>query len=235
MAKRSPKNTAKKSAAKSPAKDPKAWEKGLTPCQIASRITWKLKGDLKNLQKSYLRVAGQLVRVRDERLWAEMKNPKHPDIEDYAQKRLGLKRSSLYRYLTAYDWVLKNHPEWLKTGFTGTIPDITDILDMNWIDKELKKDDLADTKKEALADLKEKAEAGQLKKGELGTLRKKVNRSAEESVKSIASGLRSLRERAVQGHTLSAATITSFDALIDLVESQIPPKVTGFDRSGNWI
>jgi hypothetical protein len=235
MAKRSQKKTAKKSAPKSAAKDPRAWEKGLTLCQIASRLTWKLKGELKRLQKSYLRVAEQLVRVRDERLWAEMKNPKHPNIEDYAQKRLGLKRSSLYRYLTAYDWVSKNHSEWLKTGFTGTIPDMTDILDMIWIDKELNAEDLAETKKEALAELLEKAEDGQLKKGELGRLRKKVNRSAEESVKSIASGLRSLRERAVQGHTLSAATITSFDALIDLVVSQIPPKVAGFDRSGNWV
>jgi len=105
MAKRSRKSTAKKSATKSSAKDPKAWEKGLTLCQIASRLTWKLKGELKRLQKSYLRVAEQLARVRDERLWAEMKNPKHPDIEDYAQKRLGLKRASLYRYLTAWDWV----------------------------------------------------------------------------------------------------------------------------------
>jgi hypothetical protein len=33
---------------------------------------------------------------------------------------------------------------------------------------------------------------------------------------------------------LSAATINSFDALIDLVVSQIPPRVAGFDQSGNW-
>ncbi len=36
MAKRSKKSTPKKSGTE---KDPKAWEKGLTPCQIASRIT----------------------------------------------------------------------------------------------------------------------------------------------------------------------------------------------------
>jgi hypothetical protein len=231
MAKRSTKKTTKTTAQN----DPKAREKGLTLCQIATRITGKLKGDLKNLQKAYLRVAEQLARVRDERLWAEMKNPKHPDIEDYAQKRLGLRRASLYRYLTAYDWVSKNHPAWLKTGCTETIPDMADILDLIWIDRELKKEDLAAQKKEALENLKVKAESGDLKSGELGKLRKKVNRSADDSVKSIVSGLRSLRERAVQGNTLSAATIASFDALIDLVESQIPPNIAGFDRSGNWV
>ena len=231
MAKRRTRTAAKKSTQK----DPKAWEKGLTLCQIASRLTWKLKGELKRLQKSYLRVAEQLARVRDERLWAAMKNPTHPDIEDYAQKRLGLKRASLYRYLTAWDWVSKNHPAWLKTGCKETIPDMADILDMIWIDKELKKDDLADQKKEALVKLQEKAEAGELKKGELGRLRKKVNRSAEQSVRSILVGLRSLRRRAALGNTLSAKSMAGFDTLISLVESEIPPRVASIDRSGNWV
>jgi hypothetical protein len=215
-------------------KDPRAWEKGLTLCQIATRITGKLKGDLKNLQKAYLRVAEQLARVRDERLWAAMINPTHPDIEDYAQKRLGLKRASLYRYLTAWDWVSKNHREWLTTGFDGTIPDMADIIDLVWIDKELKKGDLADKKKEALAALQKKAEAGKLKSGELGKLRRKVNRSAEESVRAILADLRSLRRRAEQANTLSTKVIGSFDALIGLVESEIPPRVAGIDDSGNW-
>jgi hypothetical protein len=214
MAKRSTKPTAKK--------DPKAWEKGLTPCQIASRLTWKLKGELKNLQKSYLRVAEQLVRVRDERLWAEMKNPKHPDIEDYAQKRLGLKRASLYRYLTAYDWISKNHPEWLKTGFTGTIPDMTDILDLIWIDKELTKEDLADGKKTALAALQKKAEAGDLKKGELGKLRKKVNRRSDESLKSVLSELRSLRKAVEKLAVKPDGLVADLDHAIGLVESFMP-------------
>lgn len=219
---------------KNAATDPKAWEKGLTLCQIATRLTWKLKGDLKNLQKSYLRAAGQLARVRDERLWAEMKNPRHPDIEDYALKRLGLKRASLYRYLAAWDWVSKSHPEWLAPGFKGTIPDMADILDLIWIDKELKRSNLSEKKSTALTNLQKKAEAGQLKKGELGKLRKQVNRNAEESVKSILSDLRSLRRRADQAHTLSDKVLSAFDALIDLVESEIPPSVAGFDRSGNW-
>jgi hypothetical protein len=173
--------------------------------------------------------------VRDERLWAAMINPKHPDIEDYAQKRLGLKKTSLYRYLLAYDWVSKNHPAWLKTGCTETIPDMADIIDMIWIDKELKKDDLAEKKKAALTDLQKKAEAGKLRKGELGKLRKKVNRSAEESVRAILADLRSLRRRAEQANTLSAKVITSFDTLISQVESEIPPSVAGLGRSGNWV
>jgi len=62
---------------------------------------------------------------------------------------------------------------------------MADIIDMIWIDKELKKDDLAETKKEALAGLKEKAESGDLRSGELGKLRKKVNRSSDDSLKSV--------------------------------------------------
>jgi hypothetical protein len=225
MAKRSkkttPKKTAKKNATKSTQKDPRAWEKGLTLCQIASRITWKLKGDLKNLQKAYLRVAGQLVRVRDERLWAEMINPRHPDIEDYAQKRLGLKKTSLYRYLLAYDWVSKNHPEWLDPDFKDTIPDMADIIDLVWIDKELKKDDLAEKKKEALTDLKEKAEAGDLKKGELGKLLRQRNRSQSDYAKSILTELRSLRKRAAQRNALSSEAMTQFDVLIGTVAKNV--------------
>jgi hypothetical protein len=221
MAKRSRKTTAK-SATKSSTKDPRAWEKGLTLCQIASRLTWKLKGELKRLQKSYLRVAEQLVRVRDERLWAAMKNPTHPDIEDYAQKRLGLKKTSLYRYLLAYDWVSKNHPAWLKTGCKETIPDMADIIDLIWIDKELKKEDLADKKKEALADLQKKAEAGKLRKGELGKLRKKVNRSSDESLKSVLSELRSLREVVNRLAVKPDGLIADLDHAIGLVVSFTP-------------
>jgi hypothetical protein len=221
MAKRNKQSTAKKSATK---KDPRAWEKGLTLCQVASRLTWKLKGELKRLQKSYLRVAEQLARVRDERLWAEMKNPVHPDIEDYAQKRLGLKRASLYRYLTAWDWVSKNHPEWLKAGYKDTIPDMTDILDLIWIDKELKKGDLAETKKEALTKLQKKAEAGDLKKGELGKLRKKVNRSSDDGLKSVLSELRSLREVVNRLAVKPDGLVADLDHAIGLVEGFTPSK-----------
>ena len=83
----------------------------LSPAQIANQVTFLLKGHLKNVQLSYLRVGALLARVRDEKLWKLLK---HGSIESYAQSKLGISRATLYRYLQIFEWVSERHPEWLR-------------------------------------------------------------------------------------------------------------------------
>jgi hypothetical protein len=103
------------------------------------QITWKLNGDLKNLQLTYLRIAVQLARVRDEKLHTHMD---HADIQSWAWDHLGMSDTSLDHYLHVYDWVKANHPEWLEKKVKGRIPDLSDISDLEWIEEELKKKNL---------------------------------------------------------------------------------------------
>jgi hypothetical protein len=63
--------------------------------QEALEVTWVLKGHLKNAQIAYLRVGRMLRDVRDRKLYAHLK---HPDLESYAEQRLHLARTSLYKY-----------------------------------------------------------------------------------------------------------------------------------------
>jgi hypothetical protein len=97
----------------------------LSPAQRANQITFVLKGNLKNAQIAYLRVAAGLAKVRDERLYAALK---FKNLEDYAADRLGLQRTSLYRYLQIYDWARKFHRGWLARKPKGFIPELTDAL-----------------------------------------------------------------------------------------------------------
>lgn len=68
--------------------------RALSPAQVANQLTWQLKGDLKNIQLAYVRVAARLARIRDQELWKALG---HRSIEDYAQKRLGQQRAMLGR------------------------------------------------------------------------------------------------------------------------------------------
>jgi hypothetical protein len=79
-----------------------------SPAQIAIRVTYVLKGHLKNARIAYVRAAVLLARVRDEKLWRALR---HPTIEDYAQRRLGLRRTALYQYLRIHDWLRDYHPK----------------------------------------------------------------------------------------------------------------------------
>ena len=113
----------------------------LTPAQIANQVTFVLKGHLKNARIGYIRAASLLARVREEKLWKALG---HATIEEYAERQLGLRRTSLYRYLQVHDWLRDYHPAWLNRRPKGFIPEISDIGTLVWIDKQLANSHLAD-------------------------------------------------------------------------------------------
>lgn len=111
MAKRTVK---KKSAKAKKATKPKSPKQ--LAAQVAIQVNWELKGCLKNVQLTFLRAAKLLARMRDEKLYLLLL---HPTIEEYADEHLGLRKSSLYKYLRAYDWVKAKHPDWLTVVYTN--------------------------------------------------------------------------------------------------------------------
>ena len=87
-----------------------------SPAQIAHRLTWQLEGYLKRIQLAYIQAAVQLAKIRDEQYWKALR---HPTIEDYAQKRLGLQRATLYHYLQVHEWLKRDHPAWARAEAEG--------------------------------------------------------------------------------------------------------------------
>lgn len=219
---------AKKNAAKP--KNPST--KPLSPAQIAARLTWQLKGDLKNAQIAFLRVGAKLARIRDEKLFAALK---HADMIAYASKDLRLSPKSLYRYLQVYDWVLKNHPSWLKPKTKDKIPDLNDIVDLIQINKDLANKRLAPEKKKALENLREKAEKGDLKKGELGALRKRTSNNTKDATAGIVRILRTARRRLSALKTSDPEWIVQLDRLIGMIENQKPLTLAGLEALGRWL
>src|ERR1051325_4318872 len=111
----------------------------VSPAERANQITWLLKGDLKNIQISYLRAGAKLATIRDEKLYHALK---YNSLEEYAEKRLGLRRAALYRYLQVYDWVRKSHRGWLAKHPKGFIPELTDAYGLIWIEDQLEDEHL---------------------------------------------------------------------------------------------
>src|ERR1043166_1117939 len=103
-----------------------------SPGQIANRLTFALKGHLKNVQISYLRLAAGLARFRDEKLWAVLK---HESLDAWAADELGLGHASLYHYLQVYDWARAYHPAWLARKPKGFIPQVSDAYALMWMDQ----------------------------------------------------------------------------------------------------
>jgi hypothetical protein len=186
-----------------------------TPVQEALQITWLLKGKLKSAQIAYLRIGELLVQVRDRKLYAALK---HADLEEYAFERLQLGRASLFRYLQAYDWVSKSYPEWLEPKPKGYIPDLSDVADLIWIEKELTRTDLAASTRAALATLQQKALEGKLKQSDLDAFRRKpvVNK---EVIKTCLSKLRTVRRRFAELKSVPPEVITHLDAAISILNN----------------
>jgi len=187
-----------------------------TPVQEALEVTWVLKGQLKRAQMEYLRIAGMLVHVRDEKLYAELH---HPDMEDYAAERLNLGRASLYRYLQVYDWVSRNHKEWLEPKPEGFIPDLADATELIWIEGKLTENDLAPSTRTELESLQAKALTGKLPKGAVSKLRGRRTK-AEDGLKAFLSSLRTLRRRGAQLTSMPPEAIVKLDAVIEVLEHE---------------
>jgi hypothetical protein len=139
-----------------------AKQKTDNPAQIALQVTWRLKGDLKRQQRAYLRIGELLVQVRDEKLWQALK---HESIESWAQARLGLGRTSLYRYLQVYDWVKERHGEWLGKKPKGFIPELSDVTILRAIETQLD-GRLSPERRKIFEALRRKALAGELTQDE---------------------------------------------------------------------
>ena len=183
----------------------------LTPAQIAAQITWELKGALKRSQLSFLHIGKLLVQVRDQKLYAELKND---NLTDYAQAHLGLSKTSLYRFMDVYDWVAEKHAEWLQPKPKGFIPDLSDCADLIWVESQLENTQLDPARRKALEDLDKKGLAGKLQKGEVSAFRHKKN---SDGLKSFLVKLRNLRRHGADLSNMPKVAIESLDEAINAI------------------
>lgn len=213
------------SASKKSAKPAPQKSQSQIAAQEALQTTWLLKGNLKNVQLSYLRVGKLLASVREKKMWATLN---HPSIEDYAEKRLQLGKTSLYKYLNVYEWTMKNHPEWLQPKPKGFIPDLSDVANLIWIDQELAQKHVSPQKKATLTQLQEKALTGTLQQKEVRSLQSR--KSPASSLQSLASTLRKARTTATRLTTTPPEVITHLDAAIALLQHSATLARCGFDH-----
>lgn len=181
--------------------------------QEALQTTFVLKGTLKRVQLMYLRVGELLVHVRDQKLYEALN---HPDMESYAQARLGLGRASLYNYLRIHDWVVQSHPEWVKPKAKGFIPDLSDVGDLMWLEAELAKKSLTPARRKVLEELREKGLAGKLKRSEVNKVRKPDN-TAKSGLQQMISRLRQDRNRAAKLEHIPAEVLSLLDSAIQIL------------------
>lgn len=212
------KSAKSKSAAPTPARPAKLKQRvERSKVQEALQVTWLLKGKLKSAQIAYLRIGELLVRVRDKKLFSELK---HPSLEDYAQQRLNLGRASLYRYVQVYDWVRESHSEWLEPKPKGFIPYFTDTVDLMWIEHTLANRKLTKGAKTELEGLKAKALEGKLKDGEVERFRQRGGR-APDGLKTFLSKVRLLRKRGSVLKNMPAEAVTLMDELIKIIDNAL--------------
>jgi len=207
---------AKKEAVKKGQKKARVLTEKGKAVQEALQTTWLLKGSLKNAQLSYLRVGELLAQVREKKMYASLG---HADIEDYAEKRLQLGKTSLYKYLKVYDWVLKNHPAWLQPKPKGFIPELADVAGLIEIEDQLQKKNVSPQKRTKLQELKDKALAGELKDNELKAVKKSAAVKVE-TLKTFISRLKSLRRKADKITGIPAEVMAHIDAALALLNNE---------------
>lgn len=182
----------------------------------AEEITGYLKGALQAARIAHIFVGRLLARVRDNKLYAEMG---HPDLETYCRQRLQLGKTSLYNYLRVFDWVAKNHPEWLEPGPTTFIPDLADLVDLIWVEKELEKPELGKTARTSLETLKGKALSGSLKQKDLPAFRQHTRNTKDDGRKNILSRLQALRTDCAKMAGIPHEVVSNLDEAIALLKN----------------
>ena len=163
-----------------------------SPGQIAHQLTWQLEGWIKRIQVLYILVGIQLAKIRDEQHWKALR---HPTIEDWAQKRLGLQRATLYHYLQVHEWLKREHPAWLKPKPKGFIPHLTGASALMWIEQQLRRRGLSESLRKDLAAMRAQAMRGTLTDDEFRDLRARV-RGTTEPLRAMLARLKSLRREA---------------------------------------
>lgn len=166
------------------------------------------------MQISFVRAAVLLAEVRDEKLWEALR---HRDIEDYAAKRLGQQRSTLYHYLQIHDWLREFHPAWLAKKPKGFIPDLSDASALMWIERTLRDDRPADDVRKELEKLRKKALAGSLTRVEYRALRARL-RGTVAPLRALLGRMRSLRRALDLATRVPAAARAAIDDAIRAVE-----------------
>ncbi len=179
----------------------------------ATRINWLLKGQLKSAQLQYLRIGALLIEMRQKTLYDALG---HASLEEYAEKRLRLRRSSLYRYIQVYEWVAEFHNEWLLPKPKGFIPELNDVADVMWIERKLKERDLTTQTRKELETMRTEALEGRLRDSELEVWRKRGGRE-ENALKSFLQKLRLLRRRGAELKDIPKDAIIRLDESIEII------------------
>ncbi len=192
-------------------------KRALSPAQIAIRVTFVLKGHLKNARIAYVRAAVLLARVRDEKLWSALG---HPTIEDYALRRLGLRRAALFQYLQIYNWLRDSHPAWLVRRPKGFIPELTDASALIWIEKKLRDRHLSDSLRAELEALRKKGMIGTLTDEEFRRLRQR-GRRVLTPLRALLARLRAARRAAARIPEAPPATLAALDNAIRTTEAAV--------------
>lgn len=185
--------------------------------QQALQHTWLLKGQLKTIQMSYLRIGAMLVTVRDEKMYASLG---HADIEDYAEKRLNLGQSSLYQYIRVYDWAKAKHPEWLEKHPKGFIPELSDVADLMWIEEKLADPKLAGETRSKLQALRAKALEGKLRQRDLREFRVK-SKAGSDPMKVLLSSLNTMRRRCLRLKDIPPEAISKLEDVIEVIQNAL--------------
>jgi hypothetical protein len=189
----------------------------LSPAQIAIQVTFVLKGHLKNARIAYIRAAVLLARVREEKLWSALG---HSTIEEYAQRRLGLRRSALYQYLQIHDWLRDYHPAWLVRRPKGFIPELTDAAALIWIEKKLRDRHLSESLRAELEALRKKGMNGTLTDEEFRRLRQR-GRRVVTPLRGLLARLRAARGVAARIPEVPPAALAALDNAIRATERAV--------------
>jgi len=189
--------------------------RAVTPAQRAAQLTWLLKGHLKNVQIAYLRAGAMLARIRDEKLYRALK---YEDMESYAADRLGLQRSSLFRYLQVYDWVRGSHREWLAKHPKGFIPELSDAQALMWIEERLNDSHLDPATRGELEAFRRTALAGKLSKREIEEFRKR-GKKRHDTTRALAASILALRRRAAALPNLPPEVLQDLDSALARLKS----------------
>ena len=193
----------------------------------ALSFTGRLVARLKKVQIEYIKVGQALAKARDEKMYGILK---HPSLEDYAEKRLGLSRSSLYRYLMIHDWVKANKPEWLLPKPKGRIPDLADIAEAIKIEDVLKEHPrMSQSKRNNLEELKQMALDNRLSRRETA----KAVRTGSKStalLKLFESRLRALRRDGTRITGVPSEVIGHLDSAIGLLKNEHAAMQAGLNK-----
>ncbi len=195
-----------------------AVQSALPPIIVAPHLSHEqttvlLRSALQTVRIAFLTVGRLLSMVREEKIYAQAGCA---NLETYAREKLDLGRTSLYDYLRVFEWVAQTHPEWLDPEPGTFIPDLNDVKDLIWIEKDLARTDLPKESRATLVELKKKGLEGRLRDDELDSFRKRRN-AARAGASDFLGKLRRLREEG-EKEGVPATVLAELDSAIGLME-----------------